>query len=130
MSIAFLRVTGWLSTKKAVLLLYACLSIFMASRPVSAQVNLGRISGALRDQSGGAIKGATVSVTDADRGVERTAVTDAASQYSFPGLLPSRKTIKAGFQGFKALEQAMGPKDKVWPFSPAAKSALGLTLSQ
>jgi hypothetical protein len=78
----------------------------LASLPVSAQVNLGRISGALRDQSGGAIVGATVSVTDADRGVERTAVSDAAGQYSFPGLLPGRKTIKAEFQGFKAFEQA------------------------
>src|SRR6516225_4942945 len=106
MSLAFLRVTGWLSMRRGFPLLCVCPSIFLASLPVSAQVNLGRISGALRDQSGGAIVGATVSVTDADRGVERTAVSDAAGQYSFPGLLPGRKTIKAEFQGFKAFEQA------------------------
>ena len=50
--------------------------------------------------------GVAVSVTDADRGLERSAVTDAAGQYAFPGLLPGRKTIKAEAQGFKAFEQS------------------------
>ena len=37
---------------------------------VWGQANLGRLSGNVRDQLGGAIVGATVSVIDADRGPE------------------------------------------------------------
>jgi Carboxypeptidase regulatory-like domain len=78
----------------------------LASAPLFSQTNLGRITGSVRDQSGGAMVGVSVSVTDADRGLERSAVTDAAGQYAFPGLLPGRKTIKAEAQGFKAFEQS------------------------
>jgi hypothetical protein len=50
--------------------------------------------------------GVAVTVTDSDRGLERSVVTDATGQYLLPGLLPGRKTVKAEFQGFKAFEQS------------------------
>jgi hypothetical protein len=81
------------------------LLLLLAFSPLLAQTNLGRITGAVRDQSGGAIVGVTVSVTDADRGFERSAVTDDAGQYSFPGLLPGTKVIKAEFRGFRTFER-------------------------
>ena len=106
MSVAFcIRVTGWLGTKRSAIALGTGLSLLLASAPLFSQTNLGRITGSVRDQSGGAMVGVTVSVTDADRGLERSGVTDAAGQYAFPGLLPGRKTIKAEAQGFKAFEQ-------------------------
>ncbi|MBV9746362.1 MAG: carboxypeptidase regulatory-like domain-containing protein, partial [Acidobacteriia bacterium] len=73
---------------------------------LSAQANLGRLSGTVRDQTGGAVVGATINVIDADRGAERTAVTDEAGGYVLPGLLPGRKTVRAEFAGFKTFEQA------------------------
>jgi len=50
--------------------------------------------------------GVAVSVTDADRGLERSTMTDATGQYLLPGLIPGKKIIKAEFQGFKSFEQA------------------------
>ena len=107
MSVAFcIRVTGWLGTKRAAVALGAGLSLFLASGPLFPQTNLGRITGSVRDQTGGAMVGVTVSVTDADRGLERTTTTDSAGQYAFPGLLPGRKSIKAEAAGFKVFEQS------------------------
>ena len=102
MSVAFcIRVTGCLGTKRVAVALGAGLSLVLASTSLLSQTNLGRIVGAVRDQTGGAMLGVTVSVTDADRGLERTTMTDTAGQYAFPGLLPGRKTIKAEVSGFK-----------------------------
>jgi hypothetical protein len=70
------------------------------------QANLGRLSGNVRDQLGGAIVGASVSVIDADRGPERDVVTDEAGAYVLPGLIPGRKTVHAEFRGFRSFEQA------------------------
>jgi outer membrane receptor protein involved in Fe transport len=70
-----------------------------------SQVNLGRIGGTITDQSGGAIVGATVTVTDVARGVSRTLATDAAGVYSAPNLTPGTYTIHAEFRGFKSVDR-------------------------
>ena len=107
MSVTFcVRVTGWLRAKRVGVALGAALSLLLVTVPLFSQTNLGRITGAVRDQTGGAMVGVSVSVTDADRGLERTTTTDAAGQYAFPGLLPGRKTIKAESPGFKTFEQS------------------------
>jgi hypothetical protein len=98
--------TLWLSARRSVLLLGAWFSLILVASPLFAQANLGRVLGAVRDQSGGAVPGVTVSIIDVDRGPERTAVTDAAGEYVFPGLTPGRKTVRAEFTGFKTFEQA------------------------
>ena len=80
-------------------------ALFLASTPLFAQVNLGRVWGSVRDQSSGAVVGASVSVIDVERGITRTVLTDQAGEYSFPGLPPGTKTVRAEFQGFKTFEQ-------------------------
>ena len=107
MSLAFfIRVKGWLSTPRAAIALGAGLSLLLASTPLFSQTNLARSTGSVRDQSGGAMVGVAVTVTDSGRGLERSVVTDAAGQYLLPGLLPGRKTVKAESQGFKTFEQS------------------------
>jgi hypothetical protein len=67
--------------------------------------NLGRIFGAVTDQSGGAIVAATVTVIDTARGVSRPLTTDAAGEYSAPSLTPGTYTIRVEAKGFSILQR-------------------------
>ena len=73
--------------------------------PLFSQVNTGRISGAITDQSGGAIAGATVTVTDVARGESRSLTTDGSGLYAAPNLTPGIYTVRAEFKGFETLER-------------------------
>src|SRR5271165_3539860 len=66
-----------------------------------AQVNQGRLLGAVTDQSGGAIAGATVTVTDVQKNVSRTLTTDSAGEYVAPNLDPDTYMLRVEFRGFK-----------------------------
>lgn len=83
----------------AAVLLLASVSAFAQGGDV------GSIVGAVTDKGGGALSGATVTVTDTQRGVVRTLTADAAGQYSAPNLTPGNYTVKAEYMGFQALEQ-------------------------
>ena len=83
-----------------------CFSLFLAAVPLFSQANLGRLSGTVRDQSGGLVVGATVSVVDVERGITRTVLTDQTGEYQFPALLPGKKTVRTELQGFKTFEQS------------------------
>src|SRR5579871_1955860 len=82
--------------------LAALLALPAASR---AQLNTGRISGQVTDQSGGAIAGAMVTVTDVARGESRTLTSDAAGAYAAPNLTPDIYTVKAEFMGFQTVQR-------------------------
>src|SRR5215212_3077821 len=69
----------------------------------SAQQSLGTLRGNVKDELGGVIIGATVTVTDA-AGVEKTAETDEQGNYSFAGLPPGRYTMRINQGGFAAYE--------------------------
>jgi carboxypeptidase family protein len=74
-----------------------------------AQANQGRILGTVRDQSGGVIAGATVTLTDTLKGVSRTLTTDQAGEYAAPNLDPSTYTIRVEYKGFKTFtREGMG----------------------
>jgi len=74
--------------------------------PLFAQGTAGRILGTVTDQSGGAIAGATVVVTDVDRNVPRTLTTDQSGEYSAPNLLPGNYKVRAEAKGFKTFERS------------------------
>src|SRR3954468_17222435 len=69
----------------------------------SAQQSLGTLRGQVKDELGGVIIGATVTVTDA-AGVEKSSVTDAEGRYVFSALAPGRYTIRINQSGFAAYE--------------------------
>src|SRR5262245_61001468 len=94
-----------MNSRRWVCLLFASLFMLFVSQPSFAQSNLGRISGGITDQSGGAIAGAMVTVTDVDRGIARNLTTDESGQYSAPSLIPGPYMVKAEAQGFRPLER-------------------------
>src|SRR5579863_5146609 len=93
------------SVSKAAPVLGVCLAVLLASVPLFSQGNAGRILGAITDQSGGAVSGATVTVTDVQRGTTRTLAADETGAYNAPNLLPGTYTVRAEFKGFKPIER-------------------------
>src|SRR5438093_3029630 len=70
-----------------------------------AQGNTGRVLGNISDPTGALIPGATVTITDVDRGTSRTVVTDEAGAYNAPSLPPGTYRIRAELSGFKTIER-------------------------
>src|SRR5262249_39656855 len=84
-------------------------TILIGSTPMAAQSTAGRILGGVTDQSGAALKGATVIVTDTQRGTSRALTTDDAGQYVAPNLVPSTYKVRVEAHGFRAIERENVP---------------------
>src|SRR5215470_6498702 len=65
---------------------FAALSLLLLPSFTSAQSTAGRILGTLNDPSGAAVAGATVVVTDEQRGTSRTISTDETGSYAVADL--------------------------------------------
>ena len=59
-----------------------------------------QIIGTLKDQSGGVLPGVTVTATNQETGLTRTAVTEANGDYRLPALPPGAYTVTAELVGF------------------------------
>ena len=79
--------------------------MLLCTLPASAQSTAGRILGTVSDQSGAAVSGATVVVTDMQRGVSRNLTTDQAGAYVAPDLQPGTYKIHLEAKGFKTVER-------------------------
>jgi len=90
---------------KALPLVVGTMGALLLCLPLFSQGNFGRILGAVTDQSGGVISGATVTVLDTERGVARTLTTDDAGEYNAPTLIPGAYTVRAEAKGFKRVER-------------------------
>src|SRR5712692_5304457 len=64
---------------------------------------LGTISGKVVDQTGAVLPGATVEVTNAEKGTARTVVTDAQGRYNVPLLQPGPYRVTISLEGFDRL---------------------------
>jgi hypothetical protein len=90
---------------KAVQAVVLSAAVFLVCSSLLAQGNLGRITGTIVDQSGGAISGATVTVLDVNRGVSRTLTTGESGEYNAPNLLPGEYSVRGEAKGFRTVEQ-------------------------
>jgi hypothetical protein len=72
---------------------------------VFAQSYTGSIRGTITDNSKAPVPGARITVTDADRNVEYSTVTDSAGRYILPTLPTARYTLTVTAQGFDKAAQ-------------------------
>src|SRR3984957_385841 len=86
-------------------LVCVCALLFAGVSAFAQGGDVGSIVGAISDKSEGALAGATVIVTDTQRGVTRTLMTSDSGQYSAPNLTPGTYTVRAEYKGFQAIER-------------------------
>jgi hypothetical protein len=92
-------------SRNAVQLLGGVFVFLLLCLPAYSQGSFGRILGTVSDQSGGVVSGATVTVIDTERGLNRTLTTDDAGAYNAPNLTAGNYTVRVEAKGFKRLER-------------------------
>jgi len=97
---------GWgARIRGAVRLLGGIFAVLLLCLPAYSQGSFGRILGTVTDQSGGVVSGATVTVIDTERGINRTISTDDAGAYNAPNLTAGNYTVRVEAKGFKRIER-------------------------
>src|SRR6204780_4389589 len=81
------------------------LAVLLVSSPLFSQSSSGRILGDVRDPSDALIVGASVEITDVQRGITRSLETDSAGEYVAPNLDPGVYKITVTKGGFKRFER-------------------------
>ncbi len=76
------------------------LVLVLTSSPAISQSTLATLTGVVTDTSGGVLPGATVLVSSASTGAERTTVTDAAGAFQVPNLDAGRYRLVVTLEGF------------------------------
>ena len=69
--------------------------------PASAQVDTGTISGTVKDESGGVLPGATVTITHEGQGLTLTSVTREDGTYIFTPIRTGAYSVEVEFPGFR-----------------------------
>jgi hypothetical protein len=87
------------------LLIIVVLTGCLLSLPAMAQSTAGRVLGSITDSTGASVAGATVVITDVQRGTSRTLATDDAGAYAAPDLTPGTYKIHVEAKGFKSVER-------------------------
>jgi len=101
-----------MSSKRVALLLAAmfCLFAFAPSALFAQSASTGTVAGTVTDPSGGAIVGATVTLTDTATSIARTETTNEAGRYFFANAVPGKYTVsvsKTGFRVSKLVDQTV-----------------------
>ncbi len=95
-----------LSSRGVASLLGVLLGILLISGPLFSQGSAGALQGGVFDQTGGAVAGATVTVVDIARGINRDLTTDSAGQYLAANVTPGTYTVRAAAKGFQTTERS------------------------
>ena len=107
------------------------MAIAVAVAPLSslqsvAQSVTGHITGTIKDQSGGVVAGATVTLTNSAQNTQTKSVTDAQGIYAFPSVPVGRYNLKIEAGGFKPESRA----NLVIDINTALLLDIGLTVAE
>ena len=75
-------------------------ALVWAACATTAYAQNAQITGAVNDSSGGVIPDATVTASNVETGLTRTAVTDGKGEYRLPSLPPGVYAVSSGLSGF------------------------------
>jgi len=101
--------------------------LVLLAATVMAQNALGRISGAVRDQAGAVVPGATVTLTNESTKQQiQTVITNAEGVFLFPQLSPGSYTVKIEAAGFKIVSYTEVKVDPGQEYSLTATLEVGL----
>jgi hypothetical protein len=92
-----------LPARFALALAFALAFVILRTSPAAAQAATGTIVGTVTDQTGAALPGVAVTVTNTETSLARNLVTDASGRYAAPNLAPGPYFIKATLQGFETV---------------------------
>ncbi len=87
--------------RSAILALSAALVMCFAA--TAAAQTSATIFGTVKDQTNAVLPGATVTVTNVDTGMSRTATTDGGGRYRFPELSPGSYQVQVELSGFRTV---------------------------
>jgi len=90
--------------RSAIALAFVACAVSVLNAPAWAQSVYGSIFGTVTDKNGGAIPGATITVTDESKGTVFTVTSNGTGDYSVPHLIPDVYDVKVTANGFKNSE--------------------------
>jgi len=90
-------------TSRVMIVLATFTCLILCVTPSFAQVDTGRVTGTVRDQSGGVIPGTKVTLTSEGTKVSRSVVTDNTGLYIFAPVRVGSYTVSVEQQGFEAM---------------------------
>jgi len=125
----FRKLTGSANWRFIALIVSALL---FASLQALGQGQLGTLLGTVTDTSGAVLPNVTITATNTATGVSKTASTNEAGIYTFPGMQIGTYDVKAAAQGFKAEARngvILNATDRVRQDFQMAVGAVGETIS-
>src|SRR5438445_5876149 len=93
------------SLRRMARVLAAISILFLLFPGAPAQTTAGRILGSISDQTGAAVVGAQVTITDVQHGTSRSLVTTQTGDYVAPDLPAGSYKVRAEAKGFKTIER-------------------------
>ena len=104
-SVNAVRPTSLASEKCNIYIVVLAAILLAPSLTLLAQTTTGRILGSVTDPSGAVMSGATVTITDVQRGTTRKLTTDSSGSYVASSLDPGVYNVRAEAKGFKTVER-------------------------
>src|SRR5690348_15811325 len=99
-----------MSTKRVALLLAALFCLFAVIPSFAQTISTGTVAGTVTDPSGGAVVGATVTLTDTSTNIPRSAATNETGRYFFANVVPGTYNVsvnKTVFRVSKLINQVV-----------------------